>query len=67
MSEMIDRVAAAIVVVQSGPRPWSYEEVARAAIEAMREPSVDMCLAGSSCFAEAPANIFDAMIDEALK
>lgn len=83
MSEMVERVAKAIAKARGGwhadEGQWrSCEDEARAAIEAMREPSMTMEAAGylSAAFREGtqpcsldyrPDYIFKAMIDEALK
>lgn len=71
MSEMVDRVARAIeraMAEQMDPTP-GY--LARAAIEAVREPTEGMELAGDQVghYSDAPAacTVWLAMIDEALK
>ena len=84
MSEMVERVAKAIYEKRNGQgcRPWSrqpsahkfpYIEDARAAIEAMREPTEAMLTAGDDCCGEYGCGvwrmreIFTAQIDAALK
>lgn len=77
MSEMVERVRAALQKHQAAFGP-DYEGMARAAIEAMREPSEGMVEAGlvmvdactdnwtakASCI---PEHVFPAMINAALK
>lgn len=46
MSDMVERVARAICLKLSGPELDECENAARAAIEAMREPTRAMFLAG---------------------
>jgi len=66
MSEMVDRVAMALRGQKIGTKVlWTYEDLARAAIEAMREPTDAMVMATDHA-----GDIYDAwrdMIDEALK
>ena len=75
VSEMVERVARAIID-KSGIRPdFTPEEamratlpVARAAIEAMRAPSQAMHNAGFTVMRpDGPSAAWEAMIDEALK
>jgi hypothetical protein len=76
MSEMIDRVAMALKQVwQSGDKNPEYGELARAAIEAMRDPTPDMAISGLNAIvtwreanaASGPgATAWHAMIDAAL-
>lgn len=61
MSEMVERVINAIRGPIAG-NAASYEDIARAAIEAMREPTEEMCEA-----AECAAIMWNAGIDAALK
>lgn len=67
MSEMVERVALAI---SGGDVPASILEIhrhrARAAIEAMREPTKKM-VQEALCSANFPIGTWEAMIDEALK
>ena len=67
---MIERVARALLVAdRSAITPDYYQRMARAAIEAMREPTEAMLDAGVN-FRERNARteqIWQAMIDEALK
>jgi hypothetical protein len=70
MSEMTERVAKAIfdaMDITDGLDWTSAERYARAAIEAMREPTVDMIDAAASVdrYAE-PGDEWGAMIDAAL-
>lgn len=76
MSEMIDRVAKAIyeaMDLSDGLDGTAAKTYARAAIEAMREPSEAMCTAGDECCGEYGCGvwrmreIFTAQIDAALK
>ena len=87
MSEMIERVARALeadYIRTSGVRldmnpSWApFRQSARAAIEAMREPTDKMLTAGGSVDAghawspkkelvASPGSVWTAMIDEALK
>lgn len=76
MSEMVRRVKAAILLAE-GHQEWdelaphweeTYTAMARAAIEAMREPTEAMDRAGaiySDC--NAATRVWQVMIDEALK
>lgn len=76
MSEMVERVAKAIAM-HWGCAPQTYDlnpdvrkdwaGYARAAIEAMREPTPNMILAGMETDAEMTAIAYRAMIDAALK
>jgi hypothetical protein len=88
MSEMVDRVAQAILAVNVPRANWDYcksvpdhplytqsIELARAAIEAMREPTEAMIEAGSTAAdhefgtigLEAAKEAWNLMIDEALR
>ena len=84
MSEMIERVARALLFDRAGQDLWDvvsdegdgygylgkndYIALARAAIEAMREPTMVMGVAADCTSPQTPAdNIWRAMIDEALK
>ena len=62
---MLDRVADAIQSA-SVNQPWSYENAARAAITAMRQPSPAMVKAGWEMGGSPRADIWRAMIDAAL-
>jgi hypothetical protein len=82
MTDMVERVARAIYEDRNGPRcePWGtkpkghkdpYRADARAAIEAMREPTEAMVGSGADHDAEGggtgnPLAIYTAMIDAAL-
>ena len=81
MSEMIERVARAIALAQLDndtraavdPNTWpvaeSYCDMARAAIEAMREPTAEMlqpCMAGGKSYLVPVMEIWPKMIDAAL-
>lgn len=70
MSEMIDRVAKAIEDADAnGFSKLPYEAIARVAIEAMREPTVDMLAAAYRAVGVPEKPIlryaFNAMIDQA--
>lgn len=68
MSEMVERVVFALKQVDWSPEFPGYEAFARAAIEAMREPTPAMMivmLARLGC-GEDHAGIYRAMIDAAL-
>lgn len=84
MSEMVERVAKAIegVMFATHELPLSagmhanYCKVAEAAIEAMREPTTDMCNAGTRslaldwnicCDGRIAPDLWQIMIDELLK
>lgn len=71
MSEMVDRVAKALEARLKGNEFLSYEDAARAAIEAMRQPTQAMIEAGavgSGEDSEAVAEgAWEYMIDAALK
>lgn len=82
MSEMIERIQRAIApMIQASGPIYGYDSQAmvRAALEAMREPTEEMCRAGGENIfnermgafpekdAEEAANIFRTMINEALK
>lgn len=84
MSEMVERVAKALFQWQHGHDRWDEAEpdvredaceAARAAIEAMREPTEAMCDAADALDrveagvlrTEVPFDAWIAMIDEALK
>lgn len=72
---MVERVARALCkchgVVDHSPIGWQwYLPMARAAIEAMREPDDDMVLAGILAWEKSPMAVktqFTAMIDATLK
>ena len=63
MNEMIERVGRAIAKDQCWPAGTNTELVARAAIEAMRQPTQEMIEAADSEFFE---EIWQQMIDAAL-
>lgn len=63
--EMVERVAEAIRATQA--MPHTKEQVARAAIEAMREPTETMRKAGYALTVDDEVEIWQGMIDEALK
>lgn len=65
MSEIIDRVAKAIEEVV-GEYWCDYEEAAKAAIKAMREPTDEMLCDDDFDYLEAKV-VWQGMIDEALK
>jgi hypothetical protein len=74
MSEMVERVARAIAYSETAdPEIWSaFVEVARAAIEAMREPTEQMADIGDTAtgypiYAVSGYTVWRSMIDEALK
>jgi hypothetical protein len=68
MSDMVKRVGRAIWLKLSGPELDECEEAARAAIEAMRDPTDKMVLDGAMAAAnENPHEVWEAMIDAALK
>ena len=93
MSDMIERVARAMASEMDKPVPPEdedpfmgnrlsrYRSAARAAIEAMREPTAEMAVAGAKTMAAAmpdgeaqtaviygqPKDVFNAMIAEALE
>lgn len=63
MSEMVEKVARAICRA-SGEDPYAWDSIARAAIEAMREPSEAMV---AVCFSDGDAGpIWRDMINAAL-
>jgi hypothetical protein len=75
MSELVERVAKALYEDMFPHRAGyygceatrlSFEGHARAAIEAMREPTNEMHRAGDRAY-QSPAAIWIAMIDEALR
>lgn len=63
MTTMIERVARAIAKADATS---SYEELARAAIEAMREPTDSMVDAGDQYDGCRPVDIYYEMIDAAI-
>ncbi len=65
MSEMIGKVVKAIMAEETGS-PGQYEAMARAAIEAMREPTDAMCEA-AEWHQQSDVNNYQRAIDEALK
>ncbi len=71
MSEMVERVAMAIGELGTEMEFFRAEKLARAAIEAMREPSDAMIKAGNKCYEgfRYPSCItfYEEMIDAALK
>ena len=84
MSEVVERVAAALWGISGGDEDaWAWDECpeeqragyrihARAAIEAMREPTESMWAAGDDLVpfgpdVADPSAVYRAMIDEALK
>lgn len=78
MSEMVERVAKAIwdsplffgLITDEKRRDGSWHDctaLARAAIEAMREPTDEMVLASEAIDAVYPSEHWRAMIDAALK
>jgi len=77
MSEIVERVAKAIMGAENPDALDQYTEMARAAIEAMREPTQDMRLAGVAEWCKPDATlehestlvfnvIWRAMVDAAL-
>jgi hypothetical protein len=62
MSEMIERAASAMA--ELGVKA-TWEDLAQAAISAMREPTLEMIAAAWHC--DGTGDIWKAMIDEALK
>lgn len=68
MSKMIERVADAIAKVEASPRRTWHVDQARAAIEAMREPTLEMINAARWEDGTHTAGVvWMEMIDEALK
>ena len=73
MSEMIERVVAALIEEAPEVKTWVRAcqlGLVRAAIEAMRIPTVEMLNAGDQLLddtVECAHNVWNAMIDEALK
>jgi hypothetical protein len=72
MSEMVERVAKAMALADGGNAYWKpYMREARAAIEAMREPTDNMkFVASNTSLGFSPGDVADGwrlMIDEALK
>jgi hypothetical protein len=80
MSEIVERVAAAIREIRVGDHyclyPHEAEEIARAAIDAMREPTAEMISAGREEYSEYEldydatkmwTDMWRAMVDAALK
>ncbi len=70
MNWIVDRVIKAMVATECDCAQWSrepLEEIARAAIMAMREPTSAMEHAGAAVRIKAPETIWKAMIDEALR
>jgi hypothetical protein len=69
MSDMVERVAKAIMAAENPDSADQYSEMARAAIEAMREPTKDMAIMGHSELIEGGDihSVWDAMIDEAIQ
>lgn len=68
MSEMVERVATAIEARVSQPGQCSYQDMARATFEAMREPTEAMIEAAwADALAEDAKGVWQEMIDEALK
>ena len=68
-SEMVERVAKVLERMTDSP-PATYEELACAAIAAMREPTEAMCDAGANDRPgrqQSYADVWRAMIDAALK
>lgn len=63
MSEMVERVARAIKDAEQ----MHWNDMARAAIEAMREPTAKMVVIADSSLRPISPRIWRAMIDEALK
>lgn len=66
MSNMIDRVAIAIANATHIDEP-NFNAIARAAIEEMREPTVEMLYAASRVNHPRDVEIWQAMIDGALE
>jgi hypothetical protein len=69
MSNMIERVARAMCAADGGSQEVDvhhYLDMARAAIEAMREPTEAMCEAADAVECNQPECIWQAMIDAAL-
>lgn len=74
MSEMVERMAKALLEVGCDePNLDDYRDMARAAIEAMREPTAVMIAAGdevipdNATYEDNAANAYRSMIDAALK
>lgn len=70
VSEMIERVKKALIEVELDRYPGEAidsERMARAAIEAMREPTTSMVVAGLECSHIDLASEWRAMIDAVLK
>lgn len=72
MSEMVERVAESLRASMPGltnPEAWPWKTLARAAIEAMREPTEDMADAGAieTNSEEDAIECWKAMIEEALR
>jgi hypothetical protein len=74
MSEMVERVAKHIALAlaeahaeREVPEPDDFRKAARAAIEAMQEPTEAMVEAGDETLADCARRHWEAMIDEALK
>ena len=64
---MVQRVARAIRArMLEGPVRYEYEELARAAIAAMREPTATMSASGERILNESALPVWQAMIDAAL-
>lgn len=72
MSEIVERVAESLRASMPGlvnPEAWPWETLARAAIEAMREPTQEIINAGSDYMPGAgySEGAWRAMIDECLR
>lgn len=65
MSEMIERVAKALFVACQEIKPSAFDHMAKAAIEAMREPTEKMIW--STNIGPKAEFIYQSMIDAALK
>ncbi|MGI9295968.1 MAG: hypothetical protein ACR2PS_18445 [Pseudomonadales bacterium] len=76
MTEMLDRAARAIqdaMIIDHGDGLYHPDDMARAAIEAIREPTMMVCVAGETILdgetseAGFAVAVWQAMIDAALK
>jgi len=80
MNEMVERVANALMIVETDDKLSDYYKYARAAIEAMREPTQGMIIAGDEAnptewnygtdptfISDVSNDIYRAMINNALK
>lgn len=68
MSAILNRVAKAIMAAENPDSADQYAEMARAAIEEIREPTEDMRHMGFCCGRDAsPIEIWRSMVDVALE